>query len=331
LENIDAKGFNLYSDIQPQAQYLGDCVMSALRQTFDDLEVIVSVNHCTDNTEEVLEGFSDPRLVIVKPERFLQMFDNFNFCISHVRGEYFTFLCSDDILMPEFVETQRRILDKHPNVVFVHSAAELINQDGQVIGIEKSIHSSFVRKGAEEIRRYLYGPKCVGDTALIRKSAFDSVGGFKSLKIVGDWDLWLRLLQIGDVAYNQQILLRYRYWQDEAGTRSHNQRLLIQVEETISLYDEYEPEILGRYPGLRDDFIRARERQALSFVYSLASVDDTEQRRLIANAILKLSNSWRVRFMLSSLNLGTGPVLLQWRSLRLNLRQRVKAFLYPND
>ncbi len=313
-----------------QGRYIGECVRSALNQTLDDIEVIVSVNHCTDDTEEVLKGFSDPRLVIVKPPEFLQMFDNFNFCISHVKGRYFTFLCSDDILFPEFAALQSMVLDEHQNVVFVHSAAELINKDGRVVGREKSIHKSFVRKGTEEIRRYIYGPRCVGDTAMIRKSAYDMVGGFKSLKIIGDWDLWLRLLQVGDVAYNQQTLLKYRYWLDEEGTRSHTQRLLTQAEETIALYEEYEPKLLEKHHDLRNDFARARERQALSFVFSLASVDDIELRGRIADAILRLSNSWRVRLVLNALNIGAGPALLLWRSFKLGLRQKVKALLYPN-
>lgn len=312
-----------------QAQYLRESVKSALSQTFEDIEVVVSVNHCTDNTEDVLDEFSDPRLCVVKPDRFLPMFDNFSFCISHSRGRYLSFLCSDDILLPDFAESQGRILDRYPNVVFVHSAAELIGKDGQVIGLEKSIHQSFVRKGSEELKRYIYGPKCVGDSVLMRRSAYDAVGGFRRWKIVGDWDLWLRLLQIGDVAYNQQILLQYRHWLDADGTRSHYQRLLVHVKEVLALYQEYEPAILKKYPDLKKDFIRAKDKQARSFVYGLASVSDSALQQQVKDVLLELSRSWRVLLMLNSLNFGLGPALLVWKKFKLNLRQHVKAILYP--
>ncbi len=314
-----------------QAEYLPQAIESALSQTLADIEIVVSVNHCTDHTEQVLRKYHDKRLCIVRPKRFLSMSENWHFCITQSQGRYINVLSSDDVLLPDFASEQSGLLDHHPNAVFAHCACELIDDSGSIIGKEKSIHPSFIRNGAEELKRYIYGPRCVFVSALIRRTAYDKVGGFRSWKIIGDWDLWLRLLQIGDVAYNQHVLAQYRHWSDENGSRSSEQRLLIHVNEVLALYEKHEPVILKKYPYLKRDFIKARDIQARSFIYGLAAIDNPALQQQVKDVILKLSDSWRVRLMLYSLNLGSGPALLLLKDLKLRLRQRVKAVLYPND
>lgn len=311
-----------------QVEFLPQALESALNQTFKDIEIVVSVNHCTDDTNDILKKYSGPRLKIVRPDRFLKMAENWSFCVSHSSGEYFNLLSSDDILFPEFAAEQVTLLDQHPNVAFTHCACELINEKGQVIGKEKSIYPSFNRRGEQELKRYIYGPRCVLVGTLIRRKAYNQVGGFHSWGIIGDWDLWLRLLQVGDVVYNQHILAQYRSWIDAKGMRYNYQRLLVHVKEVLALYQEYEPVILKKYPDLKKNLIRAKDKQALSFVYGLASISNSALRQQVKDVLLELSRSWRVRLMINSLNLGLGPALLAWKKFKLNLRQHVKAVLY---
>lgn len=314
-----------------QAEFLPQAIESALAQTLTDIEVIVSVNHCTDRTEDVLKKYFDKRLHIVKPKKFLAMSENWHFCITKSRGCYINVLSSDDVLLPGFALEQAALLDHHPTAVFAHCACALINDKGCIIGKEKSIHPSFERRGDKELKRYIYGPRCVFVSALIRRTAYDKVGGFRSWKMVGDWDLWLRLLQIGDVIYNQHLLAQYRHWLDDVGARSHDQRLLVHAKEVLALYQEHEPVILEKYPDLEKDFIKAKEKKASSFVYALAAVRDPVLRQQVKDVMLELSRGPRIRLMMNSLSLGLGPVLLLLKSLKLNLQQCVKAILYPND
>lgn len=314
-----------------QAEFLPQALESALNQTFKDIEIVVSVNHCTDDTEDILKKYSNLRLKIVRPTRFLKMAENWSFCVSHSSGEYFNLLSSDDILLPEFAAEQVNLLDQHPNVAFTHCACERIDKKGQVIGKEKSIHPGFYRSGERELKRYIYGPRCVFVSAMIRRTAYDQVGGFRSLKIIGDWDLWLRLLQVGAVIYNQHILAQYRSWLDTDGMRSNYQRLLVHAKEVLALYKEQESVILKKYPDLKKDFIKAKNKQARSFVYGLASISDSALQKQVKDVLLELSRDWRVRLMLSSLNLGLGPALLAWKKFKLSLRQNIKALLYPKS
>ncbi len=307
------------------AQFIGEAVESALQQTFPDMEVVVSVNHCTDNTEEVLQRYSDPRLRIVRPPAFLGMFDHFNFCVSQSRGKYFSFVGSDDILLPTFVEEHVKVLEEHPEVVFSHAATEVIDEHGGRILLERSINRSFVRPGIDELRRYLYGPKCVASSAMIRRDAFDTVGGFSPYHMVGDWDLWLRLLQVGSVAYNEQVLFKWRDWDYDTGERS--KRRIVMWRETIDLYRKHEPQILAKYPWLEKDLRAAKRKQALVMAGWYANEKEPQTKEEVRRTVLAFCTSRRVRAKVALGDLGFGPAYIAINKTKALFKNSVKALL----
>lgn len=311
-----------------QAQYLDICLNSALTQSLIDIEIVVSDNHSTDDTAAILQKHSDPRLKVVKPEKFLDMFDHFNFCVSKSSGKYFCILSSDDVLFPDFAKQHAMLLDNNENVVFSHTATEVIDKNGQTIGLEKSVYPSFIRSGMQEIRRYIYGPKCVLCSAMIRRRAFDEVGGFSPYKIVGDWDLWLRLLQVGDVAYNDRVLCKYRVWNDQPGHRQA--RVLMHLEEVANLYSKCQDMVADRCSELAKVLMAAREKHALSAITGLTGYDSSI-RNEAKKYILMVSPSWHVRYKLILFDLGLGPIWEEIGRFKSWLRPIVKGMLYPKQ
>ncbi|TMQ68383.1 MAG: glycosyltransferase family 2 protein, partial [Candidatus Eisenbacteria bacterium] len=100
---------------------------SALRQPAADLEILVVDNASTDRTWEVLNSYRDPRLRLVRNERNLGLFGNFNRCIFLARGRYVTTLCSDDMLLDGFLEPARKLLDVDPEVGMVSSRGRAVD------------------------------------------------------------------------------------------------------------------------------------------------------------------------------------------------------------
>lgn len=94
---------------------------SALRQPQPDLEVLVVDNASDDGTWEVLQSYRDPRLRLVRNERNVGLFGNFNRCLSLARAPYVVTLCSDDALLDGFLAPARALLDRHPEVSLVSS------------------------------------------------------------------------------------------------------------------------------------------------------------------------------------------------------------------
>ena len=61
-----------------QAEYLEETILSVLNQTVAAYEIVVSNNHSTDDTEKILDKYSDV-IRVIQPPTHLTMVENWNF------------------------------------------------------------------------------------------------------------------------------------------------------------------------------------------------------------------------------------------------------------
>ena len=61
--------------------YLKQALSSALVQTYRNIEIIVSDNCSTDNTESVVKNFKDSRIRYFKQKKNIGPYKNFNFLL----------------------------------------------------------------------------------------------------------------------------------------------------------------------------------------------------------------------------------------------------------
>lgn len=59
--------------------YLKQAIQSAVTQTYSNIEIIVSDNCSTDNTEKLVKSFNDSRIRYFKQSRNIGMVPNSNF------------------------------------------------------------------------------------------------------------------------------------------------------------------------------------------------------------------------------------------------------------
>ncbi len=77
---------------------------TAVAQTCDSYEIVVSDNFSQDHTRQVVESFSDDRVVYVNTGRRMSMCDNWDFALSHARGDYVIIIGDDDGVMPGAID-----------------------------------------------------------------------------------------------------------------------------------------------------------------------------------------------------------------------------------
>ena len=92
-------------------ELIADALASALGQTLQDFEVIVTDNCSNDGSWDVIQGFSDPKLRVYRHSRNIGMYANLNSAVSLSRGRYLKFLNSDDILHPHCLECLNEVID----------------------------------------------------------------------------------------------------------------------------------------------------------------------------------------------------------------------------
>jgi len=86
-------------------KYVGEAIQSVLTQTFKDFELIIINDGSTDHTEAEILKFKDDRIQYYsQSNRGLSA--TLNRGIDLARGEFFNFLPSDDIFLPEKLAIQ---------------------------------------------------------------------------------------------------------------------------------------------------------------------------------------------------------------------------------
>lgn len=70
-------------------RYIAECIDSILAQTFTDFELIIVNDASTDNTDEIVMSYNDPRIVYIKMEKNSGSIGKIrNYSVSRARGEY---------------------------------------------------------------------------------------------------------------------------------------------------------------------------------------------------------------------------------------------------
>ena len=102
-----------------RAATLTRAVGSVLRQDYEKWELIIVDDGSTDETEDVLEEFDDPRIVVVRHDHNRGVTAAKNTGLDRIAGEWFTFVDSDDEILPNSLSAMLAVVARHPDVTAV--------------------------------------------------------------------------------------------------------------------------------------------------------------------------------------------------------------------
>jgi glycosyltransferase involved in cell wall biosynthesis len=112
--------------------YLQYALRSAVRQTYENIEIIVSDNCSSDSTESVVKEFGDSRIRYYRQKENIGPVNNRNFCLEQARGKYIVMLLDDDLIDDDFVATCMDAVRHHEPGVILTGARE-IDSKGHII------------------------------------------------------------------------------------------------------------------------------------------------------------------------------------------------------
>jgi len=198
----------LISIIMPtynRAHLLMRAIKSILKQTFKDFELLIIDDASTDNTEEIVYSFHNPKIIYMKSYKTMGAAAARNKGLKEARGKYIGFQDSDDEWMPDKLHKQLNILQ--------HSSAEVgaVYCAYKRIDVGKNECTYLPNCGIREgnIHKDLLDHNFIDlPTTLIKRSCFDRVGFFDpDLPRLQDWELWLRLSKLYDFKFINQVLV----------------------------------------------------------------------------------------------------------------------------
>ena len=169
---------------------LKKAILSILEQTFKDFEFIICDDGSTNNSLEIVKKLTqnDKRVKIIRNKENKGLAYTLNKCLEIAKGEYIARMDSDDISEEDRFERQVKILIENPQIDVVNLNAYLFDENGKW-GEEK--HKEIIEK-----EDFLYNNPIVHPAVMVRRSAYDKVGGYRDIKMtyrVEDYDLFMRM------------------------------------------------------------------------------------------------------------------------------------------
>lgn len=196
------------------SQYIENAIQSVLNQSYTNFELIIVDNCSTDNSIEVINKFSDPRIKIYRNPTNIGMVKNWNKCISLASGEYLCLLSHDDVLEKDMLMKESKVLDLNPNVGFVFSLVKFINSKGEILNRSTLFFNTqhiSIMKGETFFKKNVCENMVFMPSVMVRKECYRTLGNFdETTSYTCDWEMWLRISLHYDVAFIPEPLAYYR-------------------------------------------------------------------------------------------------------------------------
>lgn len=197
------------------APYLREAVESILSQSFTDFELVV-LNDCSpDDAEEILDTYTDPRIVRYKGEKNVGLSNILNVGIGMARGQYIARMDSDDLSLPDRLRIQVDYLESHPDI-------DLVSAGMKLFGAKEEIWMREQNPEKVKIEALFHSP-ILHASSMWRRVRFEDNGlRFRQEMVPSeDYDLWTRALVKGlKLANLRQVLYKYRIHPAQATTRT---------------------------------------------------------------------------------------------------------------
>lgn len=183
-------------------------------QTYQNLEILVSVDLSTDNTLDVCRQYTlaDPRVRIISQQRRQGFVGNTGALLREAQGDYFFWAWHDDILLPDYVSRLVPVMEASPHIASAFTDVELHRIDGRV---DTLVYTELegISDPMERAKRVLWIPEnwWLPHRGLFRPHHARRIGGFKrhwAGDYKSDWPWAVHMAILGEHVRVPEVLCR---------------------------------------------------------------------------------------------------------------------------
>lgn len=189
------------------ASFLGEALDSVFAQTYTDFEIVLVDDASTDGIAEVLAGYADRRLRILRHAEQGGTAVALNSGVQAARGRFIAQMHADDIALPDRLERQIDFLHRNPGVGIVGGNQQPVGPDGRSTGPPTSLPTL-----PGHVRWMLHVHNCLNHpTVVVRREVMERVGGYRPESVPAeDYVLWVQAMEVTAIANIAEVVLRYR-------------------------------------------------------------------------------------------------------------------------
>lgn len=277
------------------AHLIDRAVASVLAQDWSHLDIIIVDNHSSDNTDEVVASFGDPRIRLLKVHNEGVIAVSRNLGIRAAKGEWVAFLDSDDWWSFDKLIRCAKHFDEAD---LIYHRLRIVTS-GQSHFWPRHIRSWQVTKPVLQ-HMLINGNPVATSSVVVRRSFLEKVGGFdERTEIVAaeDFDTWLRIASLTDRFCFIQANLGYYFFSMQSASRkdmslpmrevhaAHSHHLSSQE---IGRMDTHAAYASGIYSWRKNDIARARSELTKCLRWGRA---DIRIKSIVVLLVMLLSNT----------------------------------------
>jgi len=189
-----------------------------ISQTYENIELIIVDDLSTDNSISVIEDwiqkYQGPvKIRFIKNKTNIGLTKVCNIILDNANGKYFQPLDADDMLLPEKIKRQVKILEASKNAALIYSNIGIIDETGNIIE-----HDYLRRIGYDKddmpqgniFEKLLHFDFVPLPSVLINTDYARMVGGFDETLQVQDYYLWLKLSKQFETIFLPENTALYR-------------------------------------------------------------------------------------------------------------------------
>lgn len=269
-------------------KWIAETLNSVQNQTWARLEVIVVDDGSTDRTASIVQNSFPEVRYLHQPNAGQGAARNLG--VRAAKGEFIAFLDSDDLWLPEKIESQLRLIAHSPNVSLVFCDYESFGETPNLPGFQRGpvlrtlpanpadAAGNIVQQAALLLPliddMFCQIPSCW----LLRRELFEQVGGYdETLRQGGeDWLLAVQLANHGDFAFDTRRLVKRREVSLSHSKRHRDTPGLIQAMTALIQQRASFPSMFMQ---------KIEHRLAFNCLYAGLAGNGTERTRLLRAAI----------------------------------------------
>jgi alpha-1,3-rhamnosyltransferase len=237
------------------ARFIEATLRSIMKQTLWPAQLTVIDDGSSDDSTAVIEKVLDdcpfPCELVARDNRGLCATLNEGF--ARTRGDYFAYLGSDDLWLPDFLRARVSLLDSRPDAVLAYGHAYFIDEQNRIIDST----ADWARYADGNVREMLLQTTApMSPTVLYRREALEQQRWNEQSKLE-DYDLYLRLSAVGSFAFDPRLLSA---WRRHGSNVSWDQSLMLEEQ------------------------LQAQRAAALSFGFTARQIDDLQRATRFSRA-----------------------------------------------
>lgn len=187
--------------------YIEICLLSLLKQSYKNIELIVIDDGSSDNSCEIIENLQQHYDFQFYQQSNIGFNNTLNRAIKMAKGKYFCYLGSDDIALSDKTAKQVDLMESRPDIAVCGGNALNIDPDGQILAKQKI--NPYQELNFDDV--FVNKKGFAASTSMIRMEVLYKEGGYDPTIQLEDIYMWLKLTSRGyRLAVLNDLLVYYR-------------------------------------------------------------------------------------------------------------------------